>query len=70
MSELTPEGKPKGRKWGSMLIGCAMLLVGVILFHFLGIDFEHFWKYVTGVVSITEGYQVLNVLNKKFTNGG
>lgn len=67
---LTDKGKPAGRKWSSMLIGCIMLIIGLAVFKYLKIGFEHYWTFVAGVLGVTEGYGVLNVLNKKISNGG
>jgi hypothetical protein len=69
MSFLTGNGQPAGRKFAAMAIGCGMLLAGVAMFHFLGIDFEHYGKFVTGVGTVTVGYGALNVMNKRVTNG-
>lgn len=61
---------PVGRKYITMLIGCFMLLLGIVVFKYLDVNFEHYDKYMLGVLGVTQGYNVFNVLNKKFTNGG
>jgi len=67
---ITPEGQTVGRKFVSIIIGCLMLLLGVVVFDKLEVDFQYFDSYVLGVVALCGSYNLANVLNKRFLNGG
>lgn len=70
MNIVTPKGQPVGRKFISIIIGCIMLLLGVVVFDKLDVNFQYFDSYVLGVVALCGSYNLANVLNKRFTNGG
>ena len=56
---------PVGRKFVITLISMSFVLVGVIVFNWLKIDFENFDKYVWGIVGIAGIGLTGNEVNKR-----